>query len=81
MEAKWQYDSIPPTLNSVRTARRGCGQQQCCCFIDAQTGNALSQSINDYLEGGGFVSVTSLAMDGSGRYLCVGTNSGQVLLT
>ncbi|MDI9514709.1 MAG: TIR domain-containing protein [Clostridiaceae bacterium] len=82
MEAKWQYDEYTSYIKFC-SDRKGVAavSSSAVALLDAQTGNALfKQSINDYLEGEGFVSVTSLAMDGSGRYLCVGTNSGQVLL-
>lgn len=82
MEAKWQYDEYTSYIK-LCSDRKGvaAASSSAVALLDAQTGNLLfRQSINDYLEGEGFVSVTSLALDGAGRYLCVGTNSGQVLL-
>ena len=58
MEAKWQYDEYTSYIKFC-SDRKGVAavSSSAVALLDAQTGNALfKQSINDYLEGEGFVS-------------------------
>jgi WD40 repeat protein len=82
MKANWEYDDYITRFELSADGRSvAVVSSDAVALLDIPTGAVLFRhDIEDYLEGDGFVSVTSMSMDDTARYLCLGTNSGQVLL-
>ncbi|HOQ75144.1 MAG TPA: toll/interleukin-1 receptor domain-containing protein [Thermoclostridium sp.] len=82
MKANWEYDEYITRFELSSDGRSvAVINSETVALLDMGTGAVLFRhDIEDYLKGDGFVYVTSMSMDDTARYLCLGTNSGRALL-
>ena len=81
MEPNWQYQFASYFMLTPDKKRIVTGDRNEVVLLDARTGDiCFKHAIKDYLEGEGLIFITGMDMDPAGRYLCLGTNSGQALL-
>lgn len=82
MEVNWEYDDhITRFILSSGGTSVAAVSSETVSLLDIPTGTVIfKHDIENYLGDDPFMSITSLSMDDTARYLCLGTDSGQVLL-